>query len=83
MLKRLELIISVRKMRFTISEVTRPASGTLLDHFYTNVHNMAESGTIGVDISDHTAIYMVLKCTRNKIKEKAVIWQGLIEDMII
>ena len=55
-----------------ISTVTRPKSGTLLDHFYTNVHNVSESGIINFHISDHTPIYMLLKCSSSKIPKKVV-----------
>ena len=56
-----------------IKEVTRPKSGTLLDHFYTNVHNVSESGTIGFRISDHVPIYLIVKCQRTKIKKKCIL----------
>ena len=53
-----------------INEVTRPTSGTLLDHIYTNIHNAAEHGTISFRISDHVPVYMLVKCERTKIKKK-------------
>ena len=55
-----------------INDVTRPQSGTLLDHIYTNVHNVAEAGTLDFRISDHVPIYMLLKCQRTKIMKKCI-----------
>ena len=51
---------------------TRIVSGSLLDHIYTNVHNVANSGTIDFHISDHSPIYMILKCKRTKIPKKTI-----------
>ena len=45
-----------------IDTITRPKSATLIDHIYTNVHNVAEHGIIHFHISDHRPIYMLLKC---------------------
>ena len=50
-----------------INEVTRPQSGSLLDHIYTNVHNVSEAGTIGFRVSDHVPTYIIVKCQRTKI----------------
>ena len=55
-----------------IHEPTRPISGTILDHIYTNVHNVFESGLINFHISDHTPIYMILKCARTKVVKKCI-----------
>ena len=44
-----------------MSSPTRPVSGTLLDHIYTNVHNVFESGLINFHISDHTPIFHDIK----------------------
>ena len=55
-----------------INEITRPQSGTLIDHFYTNVHNVSQQGTIGFRISDHVPIFMIVKCQRTKIKKKCI-----------
>ena len=57
-----------------ISEVTRPKSSSLLDHIYINgrIHNVAASGTIDYHIADHTPLYILIKCIRNKIKKKTV-----------
>ena len=55
-----------------IENITRPKSGTLLDHIYVNsrVYNVTESGIVDFHITDHSPVYLLIKCTRNKIKKK-------------
>ena len=57
-----------------INEVTRPKSGTLLDHIYINdrIHNVCEFGTISYHISDHTPVFVLIKCIQTKIKKKII-----------
>ena len=47
-------------------------TATLLDHIYTNVFNVCESGLVNLHVSDHCPIYMCLKTARNKNEKKAI-----------
>ena len=54
-----------------INEPTRvdPVKGTAttIDHIYTNVNNVKQSGLINFHLTDHVPIYLSIKSTRNKI----------------
>ena len=41
-------------------------------HIYTNVHNVAETSVINFHISDHSPVFVLIKCICTKILKKVV-----------
>lgn len=46
------------------------ATETLIDHIYSDITHIWDSGAIDVNISDHRPVYLIKKKTRNAIKYK-------------
>lgn len=46
------------------------SSKTLIDHIYSDITHVSDSGILDVNISDHLPVYLIKKKTRNAIKYK-------------
>lgn len=49
------------------------ATSTLIDHIYTDMNNISDTGTLNYNLTDHLPVFVVKKKMRNSIKYKEIL----------